>query len=145
MVSCSSAHRHCSLRVRIQRSAAQPLVSGSPRKAASSVNDREAVDRRLPRSSIGPLQRHYNVYRIVLVKSTARLRHPQVDSTRQEAERVAARAGASKFPPDLGVGLAARSDRDPGWSPWPTLCLQTRMTASTATRATSPAGHLPAR
>lgn len=31
-----------------------------------------------------------------------------VDSTRQKAECAAARAGAWKFPPDLGAGLAAR-------------------------------------
>ena len=62
-----------------------------------------------------------------------------VDSTRQEAEGVAARAGASKFPPDLGAGLAVCSDRDPGWSPWPTPCIQTRTIASTAPRATNPA------
>ena len=31
----------------------------------------------LPRSPIGPLQRHYNVHRIFLEKSTTRLRHPR--------------------------------------------------------------------
>jgi hypothetical protein len=41
--------------------------------------------------------------------------------------------------PDLGVGLATRPDRDPGWSPWPPLGLQTPTIASTAPRATSPA------
>jgi hypothetical protein len=91
------------------------------------------------RDQLDSLQRHYNVHRIFLAKSTARLRHPQVDATRQEAERVAARAGASEFPSDLGAGLAARSDRDPGWSPWPTPCIQTQMIASIAPRATSPA------
>ena len=44
------------------------------------------------------LQRQYNVHRRFLAKFAARLRHPQVDSTRQEADCVAARAGASKFP-----------------------------------------------
>jgi hypothetical protein len=63
----------------------------------------------------------------------------RVDSTRQEAEGTAARAGAWKFPSDLGAGLAAHPDRDPGWSLWPTPCTQTRMIASTAPRATSPA------
>jgi hypothetical protein len=43
MVSWSSAHRHCSLRVRIQRSA-QPLVSGSPRKAALSAMPSQAIE-----------------------------------------------------------------------------------------------------
>ena len=42
-------------------------------------------------------------------------------------------------PPDLGAGLAVCSDRDPGWSPWPTPCIQTRTIASTAPRATNPA------
>jgi hypothetical protein len=52
-------------------------------------------------------------------------------------------AGASKFP-DLGAGLVARSDRDPGWSPWPTPCIQTRTIASTAPgRQACPATYQP--
>src|SRR5205823_3408499 len=73
------------------------------------------------------------------LRTTAGLRHPQVDKPRHEAEGTAAQAGASTFPPDLGAGLAARPDRDPGWSPCPKPLPQTRMTASTAPRATSPA------
>jgi hypothetical protein len=45
MVSCSSTHNHCSLRVRIQRSA-QPLVSGAPRKAASSAMPSQPIEPR---------------------------------------------------------------------------------------------------
>jgi hypothetical protein len=88
--------------------------------------------------NVGPLQRQYNVHRVFLAKSTARLRCPQVDSIRREAEGAAAQAGASKSLPDLGAGLTARPDRDPGWSPWPTPCIQIRTIASTAPRATSP-------
>jgi hypothetical protein len=102
-------------------------------------HDQETGNRRLPGSPSDPLQRQYHVHRRFPAKFTARLRHPQVDSTRQKAECVAARAGAWKFPSDLGAGLAAHPDRDPGWSPWPTLYIQTRMIASTAPRATSPA------
>jgi hypothetical protein len=40
-VSCSWTHRHCSVRVRIQGSA-QPLVSGSPRNAGSSLMPSQA-------------------------------------------------------------------------------------------------------
>ena len=46
---------------------------------------------------------------------------------------------AHRSSPDLGAGLAARFDRDPGWSPWPTPCIQTRTIAFTAPRVTSPA------
>jgi hypothetical protein len=42
-------------------------------------------------------------------------------------------------PPGLGAGRAVRPDRDPGWSPCPKPLPQTRMIASTAPRATSPA------
>jgi len=102
-------------------------------------DDREAVGRSLPRSPICPLQRYYNVHRIFLAKSTARLRHPRGRLDPAGGRVCGCLAGASEFPPDLGAGLAARSDRDPGWSPWPTPRLQTRMIASTAPRATSPA------
>ena len=90
-------------------------------------------------SPSGPRQRRYNIHRILLAKSTARLRHPQVDSTRQKAECAAARAGASKSPRISAPAWPPAPDRDPGWSPWPTPYIQTRMIASTAPRATSPA------
>jgi hypothetical protein len=44
---------------------------------------------------------------------------------------------AHRRSPDLSAGLAARFDRDPGWSPWPTPQIQTRTSAFTAPRATS--------
>jgi hypothetical protein len=72
--------------------------------------DQEAINRHLPRSPIGPLQRQDNVHRIFPAVSAARLRHPQVDSTRQEAEGKAARAGALKFPQPRRAGLTAPQD-----------------------------------
>jgi hypothetical protein len=102
-------------------------------------DDREAVGRSLPGSPIGPLQRHYNVHRISLAKSTARLRYPRgrLDPAGGRLCRCPGRR--LEVPADLGVGLAACSDRNPGWSPWPTPCIQARTIASTAPRATDPA------
>jgi hypothetical protein len=44
-----------------------------------------------------------------------------------------------KFPRTSAPAWPPAFDRDPGWSPWPTPDIQTRMIASTAPRATSPA------
>jgi len=91
-----------------------------------------SLAKRLPRSQ------HYNVHRRFPAKPTLRLRHPQVDSTDMR-QNVWLPGPAHRSSPDLGAGLAARFDRDPGWSPWPTPDIQTRMIASSAPRATSPA------
>ena len=73
--------------VRSERPRERPRVCGS-----GFGRPPTSLAKRLPRSQ------HYNVHRRFPAKPTLRLRHPQVDSTRHEAERVAARAGASKFP-----------------------------------------------
>jgi hypothetical protein len=54
-------------------------------------------------------------------------------------QRVRLLRPAPRTPPDLGAGLTARPDRDPGWSPWPTPHLQTSTIAFIAPRATGPA------
>ena len=47
---------------------------------------------------------------------------------------------APRSPPRISApAWPPAPDRDPGWSPWPTPYIQTRMIASTAPRATSPA------
>jgi hypothetical protein len=51
---------------------------------------------------------------------------------------------AHRSSPNLGAGLTARPDRDPGWSPWPTPHIQTRTIASTAPGRQALPGHLPA-
>jgi hypothetical protein len=97
------------------------------------------INRRRPRSPIGPLQRQYKVHRIFPAKSTARL-HVTRRSTRPgRRQKVQLLRLAHRSSPNLGAGLTARPDRDPGWSPWPTPHIQTRTIASTAPRATSPA------
>jgi hypothetical protein len=54
-------------------------------------------------------------------------------------QRVQPLRPAPRTPPDLGAGLTAHPDRDPGWPLWPTPRLQTPTIAFIAPRATSPA------
>src|SRR5215216_651431 len=76
MVSCSWTHRHCSLRVRIQRSA-QPLVSGSPRNAASSAMPSQLIEpRKWPERYWGPQS-----WRSWRPRATSASRRPQRSMT----------------------------------------------------------------
>jgi hypothetical protein len=91
-----------------------------------------------PAHHFGCLQTQYNTHRRLLVKSVAT--YVMRRSTRPKiGQSVWLPGPAHRRSPDLGAGLAARAARDPGWPPWPTPSTHTRMIASTALRATSPA------
>jgi hypothetical protein len=68
------------------------------------------INRRRPRSPIGPLQRQYKVHRIFPAKSTARL-HVTRRSTRPgRRQKVQLLRLAHRSFPNLGAGLTARPD-----------------------------------
>ena len=68
--------RHRSLTAATGTQDTPPQTSEVPQRFE---HDQETGNRRLPGSPSGPLQPQYHVHRRLLAKSTARLRHPQVD------------------------------------------------------------------